>query len=167
MTEADYEYLLRSLSEARSRAAEILFSVRSRVGAEHRLSEIGASAVSQIETVLREVRLAAEEESQGARSEEIRNLQLATERGSKPVEVISMPSPRPAPPAPEYELEHWFPGFLKELLEQFRSSGGITFETVEHALQERKEAFSRDLKIARRMYRTYPHLFKQSETATH
>lgn len=166
MTEADYEYLLRTLSEARSRAAEILFSVRSRVGADHRLSEIGASAVSQIETVLREVRLAAEEESQSAGSEQIRNLQLATERGLRPVSVISVPTPA-APPAAEYESEHWFPGFLKEVLEQFRTSGGITFETVEHALQERKEVFSRDLKIARRMYRTYPHLFKQSETATH
>lgn len=173
MTEADYEYLLRTLSEARSRAAEIALGVRARVGVDHRLSQLGASAVSQIETVLREVRIAAEDQSDASRSEEIRNLQVATGVPARTLEkslaeqslAEKKPAPPPAPPT-DYESEHWFPGFLRELLEHFRSSGGITFETVERALQERKQAFATDLEIARRMYRTYPHLFKQSETAT-
>lgn len=168
ITEADYEYLLRTLSEARSKAAEIAFTVRSRLGGGHRLSELGSSAVSQIETVLQGVRATAQDESKGARSEEVRSpVQHPTERSKTPAEngVRAPPAPQPLRDQ-EPALEHWFPGFVNEVLEQFRASGGITFETVEHALQQRKQAFMTDLEIARRMYRTYPHLFDQHERAS-
>ena len=66
MTETEYEYLLNTLSDAQSRATEIVVAVRARVGVDHRLSELGNSAVSQIETVLRDVRkFAVEQRSPG------------------------------------------------------------------------------------------------------
>lgn len=164
MTEADYEYLLRTLSDASSRATEIVFGVRSRVGADHRLSELGASAVAQIETVLRELRLAAEDEAEAARGDDVRSrVQFVPDAPARASERAAAPASTP-PPAYDTESEHWFPGFLKAMLEQFRSSGGITFETVERALQDRKQEFTTDLEIARKMYRTYPHLFQQNET---
>ena len=59
MTESDLEYLIRTLSEARSRATELTVAVRARAGADHRLSNLGNSAVSNIEKLLREVRVLA------------------------------------------------------------------------------------------------------------
>jgi len=150
MSEADYEYLLRALSEARSRATEIAIAVRGHVGVEHRLSELGNSAVSQIESVLRETRRVASEKSEAVSSGEGRPAGEAARRTSL----------APSAQAPDLASEHWFPAFANELLERYRTAGGITFEIVERVLQERKEVFLRDLEIARRMYRAYPHLFQ-------
>jgi hypothetical protein len=59
------------------------------------------------------------------------------------------------------EREHWLPMFVEDLTAQLRASGGITFEVAERLLQQRKDDFLRDFLIARRMYRTYPHLFPE------
>ena len=59
------------------------------------------------------------------------------------------------------EPEHWLPMFVQDLISQLRASGGITFEVAERLLQQRKDDFLRDFLVARRMYRTYPHLFPE------
>jgi hypothetical protein len=51
--------------------------------------------------------------------------------------------------------------FVNDLTSQTRNSGGVTFEVAERLLQQRKDDFLRDFLIARRMYRTYPHLFPE------
>jgi hypothetical protein len=165
MTEADFEYLLRTLSEAQSRATEIAIGVRGRVGIDHRLSDLGNSAVSQIESVLRDIRRVASEESTELDSERIRPTSQAG--ATIPARRANHAAGASAPPDRVVDLssEHWFPAFVDELLERYGSSGGITFETVECILQKRKEAFAKDLETARRMYRSYPHLFP--ETAQH
>lgn len=67
------------------------------------------------------------------------------------------------------EPDHWLPMFVEDLTSQLRTSGGITFEVAERLLQQRKDDFLRDFLIARRMYRTYPHLFPeiQAELGPH
>ena len=55
--------------------------------------------------------------------------------------------------------DHWLLPFLQELLAQFRSSGEIDFGTVQLLLQQHEQVYLKDLETARRMYRTYPHLF--------
>ena len=163
MTELDYEYLLRTLSDAHSRANEIAIAVRGRVGVEHRLSELGNSAVAQIETVLRDMRRAVAEESQSAHTPKRLSASDAatiTPPGASPRSPVRSPAPASDPAA-----EHWFPAFVNELLERYRADGGITFETVENILQARKNAFVQDLLIARRMYRAYPHLFQEASSS--
>jgi hypothetical protein len=59
------------------------------------------------------------------------------------------------------EPEHWLPIFVKDLISQLKTPGGVTFEVAERLLQQRKDAFLRDFLIARRMYRTYPQLFPE------
>ena len=160
MTEADYEYLLRTLSQARSRATEIAIAVRGHADVDHRLSELGNSAVSQIESVLRDVRRVAAEESDAVHPGEVRPAGEAEAKppiGPAKSTVVPL---APSAPAADLASEHWFPAFVEELLERYRAAGGITFEIVELVLQERKEAFLKDLEIARRMRRTYPHLFQ-------
>jgi hypothetical protein len=56
--------------------------------------------------------------------------------------------------------EHWLLPFMEELLAQLRTSGEIHFETVQLLLQQHEQVFLKDLETARRMYRTYPHLFQ-------
>jgi hypothetical protein len=159
MTEVDYEYLLRTLSEARSRATEIAIAVRGRVGVDHRLSELGNSAVSQIESVLREMRRVAAAESEMMDSLEVRSAPQA-ETGVPAKNAAG--SFAPSAQAADLAAEHWFPAFVNELLERYQAAGGITFEIVERILKERKEAFAKDLDIARRMHRTYPQLFQET-----
>jgi hypothetical protein len=162
MTEADYEYLLRTLSEARSRATEIAIAVSGRVGVDHRLSELGNAAVAQIETVLRDMRRVAAEESETVNSGGGRPASEAETKVSTEPAKDTAGSFAPSAQAAELAAEHWFPAFLNELLERYRTAGGITFETVEHILEERKEAFVKDREIARKMYRSYPHLFQET-----
>ena len=59
------------------------------------------------------------------------------------------------------DSEHWLLPFLEELLAQFRGSGEISFQAVQRLLQQHEQAFLKDLETARRMYRTYPHLFQE------
>lgn len=162
MTEADYEYLLRTLSEARSRAAEIAIAVRGRVGVDHRLSQLGNSAVSQIESVLRDMRRAALDESETVSSGNARPTSGAGTKNSTGPDEKAAGSLAPSAQAADLASEHWFPAFVTELLERYRTAGGITFEIVESVLQERKEAFVKELETARRMHRTYPHLLRET-----
>ena len=62
------------------------------------------------------------------------------------------------------EPEHWLPMFVTDLTSQLRRSGAVTFEVAERLLQQRKDDFLRDFLIARRMYRTYPHLFPEIQS---
>jgi alpha-amylase/alpha-mannosidase (GH57 family) len=60
------------------------------------------------------------------------------------------------------DAKHWLHVLMNDLTEQFLTSGEMTFETMERVLQQQKEAYRSDLETARRMYRTYPHLFEES-----
>ena len=66
------------------------------------------------------------------------------------------------PAGTERNREHWLYVLVNDLTEQFRTSGEMTFEAMEGVLRQQKEAYRRDLATARRMYRTYPHLFEES-----
>jgi hypothetical protein len=169
ISEADFEDLIRILSEARSRATELTASISARLGTQHRLAELANAASSRIENMLREVRVSATEsfepagglaELQGALQSEV---QLVS---PPPLSPLEQPHPRPDPTAAiaaqaGLEPEHWLLIFVKDLMAQLGTSGGINFETAERLLQQRKDEFLRDFLTARRMYRTYPRLFPE------
>src|SRR5260370_28156971 len=143
MTESDFEYLLRTLSEARSRATELMVAVRSRAGADHRLAELGHSAVSNIEKLLREVRVLALDQSES----------------STPVPLAAPIAPAASiPPSPAVRSEHWLLSLIDELVAISRAPVDVSFQTVERLVHQRKQAFLKDLETHRRMYRVYPHL---------
>ncbi len=152
--EADFEYLIRTLSEARSRATELAVSIGSRLGSDHRLTELANSAASGIANTLREVRNAAAEKPEPA---------AALAKPVPPAQEIHVPSAAPIPFSGRSGLdpEHWLSAFVDELLVLARASGGLTFESVERLLQQRKDDFLRDFLTARRMYRAYPRLFPE------
>ena len=62
------------------------------------------------------------------------------------------------------DSDHWLLPFLEELLAEFRSSGEIDFEHVQGLLQQHEQAYRKDLETARKMYRTYPHLFQNEDS---
>lgn len=62
------------------------------------------------------------------------------------------------------DAEHWLLAFLGDLLAQFRASDEISFEATQELLQQHEQAFRKDLETARRMYRTYPHLFLEENS---
>lgn len=139
MTESYLEYLIRTLSDARSRATELTVAVRARTGVDHPLANLGQTAVSKIEKLLREVRV------------------LALER-------IQYDTPAPAtasaPLAAALTSEHWLQSFIGDLIDRSRAPDEVSFETVEGLLRQYKQTFLKDLETARRMYRVYPHLFR-------
>jgi hypothetical protein len=167
--EADVERLIRTLSEALSRASELAASISARLGTEHRLAGLANAASMKIESLLREVKTSAMENPDGSGG--LAGLHVALRNESQPV------TPTPVHPSEniltgrqamaafaahaEIEPEHWLPMFVEDLTSQLRTSGGITFEVAERLLQQRKDDFLRDFLIARRMYRTYPHLFPE------
>lgn len=173
ISEADFEHLIRILSDARSRATELAASIGARLGTEHRLAELANAASSRIENVLREVRISATESSepagglaelQGALQSEV---QLVSPPPLSPSEQVpARPDPFAAIAAQAgLEPEHWVLMFVKDLMAQLGTSGGISFEVAERLLQQRKDEFLRDFLIARRMYRTYPRLFPELQGA--
>ena len=167
--EADSEDLIRTLSEARSRATELAASIGARLGTEHRLAELATAAAWKIENMLREVRTSATEtpDTGGGLAE----LQGALETETNPMTTIQIDSPEHIPTGMQamasfaaqagLESEHWVSMFVDDLTSQLRTSGGITFELAERLLQQRKDDFLRDFLVARRMYRTYPRLFPE------
>jgi hypothetical protein len=167
--EADFERLIRILSEARSRATELTASIGARLGTEHRLTELAAAASSRIENTLREVRTSATEnpDSGGGLAELQGALRTETQPVTPTLEYPSEHMPTGVQAMATFaaqaglEPEHWFPMFVNDLVSQIRMSGGITFEAAERLLQQRKDDFLRDFLIARRMYRTYPQLFPE------
>lgn len=144
MTESDFEYLFRTLSEARSRATELTVAVRAHAVGGDRLADLGKSAVSNIEKLLREMRSLALDQAQSAMP-------------VRPAAPVS--SAAPFPPALAVRSEHWLQSLIDELVAISRGPRDVSFETVERLVQQRKQAFLRDLETARRMYRVYPHLF--------
>jgi len=164
ITEVDYEYLLHTLSEARSRATEIAVSISARVGTEHPLAKLANAAALKVESVLRDVQ------------------KNATDQPTASPKVFDLagdaPAASPAPAAAEANVkaplpwasfhveagvgpEHWVSQFVDELMREVRTSGAIRFETAERLLERHKQTFEHDLAIARRMYRNYPHLFHE------
>jgi len=139
MTESDFEYLIRTLSEARSRATELTVAVRARTGVDHRLADLGHSAVSNIEKLLREVRVLA-----------LDQIEYTT----------PAPAAAPTPTIAAPRSEHWLQSFIGDLVGRSRAPEEVSFETVEGLLQQYKQTFLKDLETARRMYRVYPHLFQ-------
>ena len=138
MTESDLEYLIRTLSEARSRATELTVAVRARAGGDHRLADLGHSAVSNIEKLLREIRV------------------LALDR----IQYDAPPPPAAVTPRVSTpQSEHWLQAFIGDLIGQSRAPDEVSFETIERLLQQYKTTFLKDMETARRMYRVYPHLF--------
>lgn len=175
--EADFERLIRVLSEARARATELATSISARLGTEHHLAELANAASSKIETMLAEVRSSAAEAPHTAAG--LAELRGALEIGMQPI-TPEPGRPEQAPmqhgsPARELQAsagvpiavpagldaEHWLSMFVNDLVSQLRISGGITFEVAERLLQHRKDDFLRNFLIARRMYRTYPQLFPE------
>jgi hypothetical protein len=149
--EADFEYLIRTLSDARSRATELAISIGSRLGTEHRLTQLANTAASSIESTLRAIRnAAAQKQDSGAG-------------------VVAQSQTIHAPLLSVYtfavqaglDAEHWLPVFVDELLARSHASRGITFENAEGLLQQHKDKFLRDFLTARRMYRAYPGLFPE------
>jgi hypothetical protein len=160
--EADFEYLIRTLSEARSRASELAVAIGSRLGSEHRLTELANAAASNIEKTLREVRSTAEQKQVSTAG--LAGLQGALQTEAQPPapEIhASTPVPATFAAAAGLDAEHWLNAFVHELLARARTSSGITFEAAERLLQHRKDEFLRDFLTARRMYRTYPRLFPE------
>jgi len=166
--EADFEHLIRILSEARSRATELAASIGARLGTDHRLAELANAASTRIENMLREVRTSAlESPAAGGLAE----LQGALQNEVQPVTPSPANPPEQSPAGIDtmasfaaqagLEPEHWVLMFVKDLISQLRASGGINFEMAERLLQQRKDDFLRDFLIARRMYRTYPRLFPE------
>jgi hypothetical protein len=168
--EADFEYLIRTLSEARSRASELAVAIGSRLGSEHRLTELANAAASNIDNTLREVRNAAEQKQ--ASTSGLAGLQGALQTETRPLTPVpeihaSEPVPTTFASGAGLDAEHWLNAFVHELLAQARTSSGITFEAAERLLQHRKDEFLRDFLTARRMYRTYPRLFPEIADETH
>ena len=167
--EADFEQLIRTLSEARSRATELAASISARLGIDHRLAELANAASSRIEGLLREVRASAIEtpDTTGGLSD----LQGALQNDAQPVTPAPVKSSEHIPTGMQamaafalqagLEPEHWLLMFVDDLSSQVQTLGGITFEVAERLLQQRKDDFLRDFLVARRMYRTYPHLFPE------
>lgn len=165
--EADFEQLIRTLSEARSRATELSVSISARLGTENRLAELANTASWKIENMLREVRSSATESQDTAGG--LTELQEALQSEMQPVTPKPITSPVGTLTGTEamasfaaragLETEHWVCMFVNDLTSQLRASGGITFELAERLLQQRKDDFLRDFLVARRMYRTYPHMF--------
>jgi hypothetical protein len=106
---------------------------------DHPLADLGQTAVSSIEKLLREVRV------------------LALER-------IQYDTPAPAtastPLATALTSEHWLQSFIGDLIGRSRAPDEVSFESVEGLLRQYKQTFLKDLETARRMYRVYPHLFR-------
>ena len=168
--EADFEHLIRILSEARSRATELAASIGARLGTEHRLSELASAASFRIENLMRDVRASTTENPENAAG--LAELQGALQTETQPVTPTPVNPPEHlstevqamaaiAAKAGLVEPEHWLPMFVEDLTTQVRTSGRISFEVAERLLQQRKDEFLRDFLVARRMYRTYPHLFPE------
>lgn len=119
--------------------------------------------------MLREVQSSATETTNNPGS--LAGLQEALQMETQPVTSASRNAPEYLPtgahPMTNFatqvglEPEHWLTMFVQDLTSQLRVSGSITFEVAERLLQQRKDDFLRDFLVARRMYRTYPHLFPE------
>ncbi len=164
ITEADYEYLLHTLSEARSRATEIATSISARVGREHPLAQLANSAALNVERVLRGVQKSAADPV-----EAIPKVFEISRDAPAPAATPASPAPNPMQELPwasfSHETgvgpEHWVSQFVDDLMLEVRAFGVITFDTAGRLLEQHRQTFERDLAIARRMVRNYPQLFAE------
>ena len=165
ITEADYEYLLHTLSEARSRATEIAVSISARLGTDHRLAVLATGAALKVERVLHEVRKnAAGEPEPKPKVYEMPSAPTAAASARKVANAetgVSAPTWASFSSEAGVGPEHWLSAFVDDLMVEVRTSGAIGFETAEKLLQQRKDDFLRDLETTLRMYRNYPHLFRE------
>ena len=63
------------------------------------------------------------------------------------------------------KTEHWLRSYITDLLGAHEIGNGLDFHTAELLLKQEKESFETDLVLAQRMYRMYPHLFRQEGEA--
>ena len=64
------------------------------------------------------------------------------------------------------KTDHWLRSYITDLLGAHAIGSGLDFQTADLLLKQEKESFEADLMIAHRMYKMYPHLFRQeSESA--
>jgi len=54
---------------------------------------------------------------------------------------------------------------MTDLLGAHEIGNGLDFQTAELLLKQEKESFEADLVLAQRMYKMYPHLFRQETEA--
>ena len=63
------------------------------------------------------------------------------------------------------KTEHWLRSYITDLLAAHEIGEGLDFQTAELLLKQEKESFEAELVLAQRMYRMYPHLFRQESDA--
>jgi len=63
------------------------------------------------------------------------------------------------------KTDHWLGSYMTDLLGAHEIGNGLDFQTAELLLKQEKESFEADLMIAQRMYKMYPHLFRQESEA--
>ena len=135
--------MIRTLSEARSRATELAASIGARLGTEHRLAELANAASSRIENLLREVRSSAAESPDTAGG--LAGLQEALRTETQPTSPLPVTSPEGTTTGVQtmasfatrsgLEPEHWLSMFVEDLTSQVEGSGGITFEVASNTLE--------------------------------
>lgn len=59
------------------------------------------------------------------------------------------------------KTEHWLRSYMSDLLGAHQIGHGLDFQTAELLLKQERESFETDLALAQRMYKMYPHLFRQ------
>jgi hypothetical protein len=65
------------------------------------------------------------------------------------------------------EPDDWLACCIRTLLRAYTSGNPIDFEIAETLLAQEKQTFERDLEVARRIYRLYPHLVDDPGRAEH
>lgn len=63
------------------------------------------------------------------------------------------------------KTDHWLRSYMTDLLGAHEIGSGLDFHTAELLLKQEKESFEADLMVAHRMYKMYPHLFRQEGEA--
>ena len=74
-----------------------------------------------------------------------------------------------APVAEQFDrvlkTDHWLKSYITDLLGAHEIGKGLDFQTAELLLKQERESFEGDLALAQRMYKAYPHLFRQNGEA--
>ena len=63
------------------------------------------------------------------------------------------------------KTEHWLKSYMTDLLGAHALGNGLDFQTAELLLKQERESFEADLMLAQKMYKMYPHLFRQESEA--
>jgi hypothetical protein len=65
------------------------------------------------------------------------------------------------------DSDHWLACYIRNLLQAYKMGKGIDFDTAEALLAQEKQAFEKELAMARKFYRLYPHLVDQASQPGH